>query len=61
MDLQRGGAFTIRCSEILGFYPAFPAAMRDLVTSGHGTSSLQDYLFDKLSAFGYRACWVFGV
>jgi hypothetical protein len=26
MDLQHGGAFTIRCSEILGFYPAFPAA-----------------------------------
>jgi hypothetical protein len=48
-------------SEILGFYPAFPAAMRHLATSGHGTSSLQEYLFDKLSAFGYRASWVFGV
>ena len=61
MDLQHGGAFTIRCSEILGFYPVFPAAMGDLTTSGHGTSSLQEYLFDKLSAFGYRASWVFGV
>jgi hypothetical protein len=61
MDLQHCGAFIIRCSEILGFYLAFPAAMGDLPTSRHGTSSLQEYLFDKLSAFGYRAFWVFGV
>ena len=55
MDLQHGGAFTIRCSEILGFYPAFPAAMRHLATSRHGTSSLQEYLFDKLFWFSYLA------
>jgi hypothetical protein len=61
MDLQHGGAFTIRCSEILGFHRAFTAAMKHLATSGHGTSSLQEYLFDKLWAFGYRASWVFGV
>jgi hypothetical protein len=61
MDLKHGGALNTRCSEILSFYPAFPAAMRHLATSGHGTSSLQEYLFDKLSAFGYLASWVFGV
>jgi hypothetical protein len=61
MDLQHSGALNTRCSEILSFYPAFPAAMRHLATSGHVTSSLQEHLFDKLSAFGYRASWVFGV